>query len=61
MRGPFGMHSCTRHLLSKSIDGRTTARKYLFHVEYEPVRDFDPRFFYYDHYQMITQESVSAY
>ena len=23
---------------------------------YEPVKDFDPRFFYYDHYQMITQE-----
>ena len=23
---------------------------------YEPVKDFDPRFFYYDHYQMITQD-----
>ena len=23
---------------------------------YEPVRDFDPRFFYYDHYQIITQD-----
>ena len=25
-------------------------------IEYEPVKDFDPRFFYYDHYNMITQE-----
>ena len=25
-------------------------------MEYEPVKDFDPRFFYYDHYQMITQD-----
>ena len=25
-------------------------------MEYQPVRDFDPRFFYYDHYQMITQD-----
>ena len=25
-------------------------------IEYEPVKDFDPRFFYYDQYYMITQE-----
>ena len=25
-------------------------------IEYEPVKDFDPRFFYYDHYSMITEE-----
>ena len=25
-------------------------------IEYQPVRDFDSRFFYYDHYQMITQD-----
>ena len=25
-------------------------------IEYEPVKDFDPRFFYYDHYHMITQD-----
>ena len=25
-------------------------------IEYDPVRDFDPRFFYYDHYHMITQD-----
>ena len=23
---------------------------------YDPVKDFDPRFFYYDHYQIITQD-----
>ena len=25
-------------------------------IEYEPVKDLDPRFFYYDHYSMITEE-----
>ena len=25
-------------------------------MEYQPVRDFDPRFFYFAHYQMITQD-----
>ena len=25
-------------------------------VPYDPVKDFDPRFFYYDHYQIITQD-----
>ena len=25
-------------------------------IEYEPVRDFDPRFFYYDHYAIIIEE-----
>ena len=24
-------------------------------MQYEPVKDFDPRFFYYDHYSMITE------
>ena len=27
---------------------------------YEPVKDFDPRFFYYDHYQMITQDLLQS-
>ena len=27
---------------------------------YEPVKDFDPRFFYYDHYQIITQDLLQS-
>ena len=29
-------------------------------LQYEPVKDFDPRFFYYDHYSIITESLLHS-